>query len=355
MAFRAERRHHHRAPQRLGESTGLAAGTYSATVSVVSATPGSSAQQFGVVLKITNDPVISTNVSKLTFPYQIGQSAPATQSIRITSTTGVPLNYSASLATTSCGSWLLLNNGTNTIDGISTIPLRIYRHPRLNRRRYLRWHHHHRRHHPCHRRTRGEQPADFPVKLFVSTTAQLVLTPANLLPFTVGIGSQSPPTQSITLTSTSTDVLNYTVAFQSNTGNWLFVAPQSGTTAANGTLTVNVIPHQTHCRPIHRYHHHYRHRARAWAVADSPVTIPVTLNVTSVSLTLSATDLTFQQILGGPAPASQTVTIGSTGQTVLAYSAVANSNNAVNWLSVSPASGNTSANGTLTVSVEDPS
>ena len=76
------------------------------------------AQQFAVVLKITNDPVISTNVSKLTFPYQIGQAAPATQNVRVTSTTGVPLNYSASLATTTCGSWLLLNNGTNTVNGL---------------------------------------------------------------------------------------------------------------------------------------------------------------------------------------------------------------------------------------------
>ena len=34
------------------------------------------------------------------------------------------------------------------------------------------------------------------------------------------------------------------------------------------------------------------------------------------------------------------------------YTAVANSNSSVNWLSVSPASGNTSANGALTVSVD---
>ena len=334
--------------------TGLAAGTYSATVTVVSATPGSAQQQFQVVLKITNDPVISTNVTKLTFPYQIGQSAPATQSISVTSSTGVSLNYSASLATTSCGSWLLLNNGTNTINGLTddtlvvsiatagltaaatcdgtiTIAATI----------------------PATGAPAVNSPLTIPVKLFVSTTAQLVLTPANLLPFTVGIGSQSPPTQSITLTSTSTDVLNYTVAFQSNTGNWLFVAPQSGTTATNSVLTVNVIPTGL---TAGQYTGTITITATAAgggaAVADSPVTIPVTLNVTSVSLTLSSTDLSFQQILGGPAPASQTVNIGSSGQTVLAYSAVANSNNAVNWLSVSPANGNTSANGTLTVSVD---
>src|ERR1019366_2380844 len=88
------------------------------------------------------------------------------------------------------------------------------------------------------------------------------------------------------------------------------------------------------------------------AVADSPVVIPVTFNVTSGSLTLSTTDITFpDQSLGGPAPASKTVTIGSNGQ-ALNYSAVANSNNSVTWLAVSPASGNTSTNPTLTVSVD---
>ena len=63
-----------------------------------------------VVLKVTNDPLISASVNALSFPYQIGQSAPAAQSFKITSSTGVPLNYTASLATTTCGStWLLLS------------------------------------------------------------------------------------------------------------------------------------------------------------------------------------------------------------------------------------------------------
>jgi len=91
------------------------------------------------------------------------------------------------------------------------------------------------------------------------------------------------------------------------------------------------------------------------AVADSPVTLLVTLNVTGAtngSLTLSSSDVTFaDQVLGGPAPAPQTVTVGSTGQ-ALNYTAVANSNTSVTWLSVSPASGNTSSSGVLTLTVD---
>ena len=150
-----------RRSQSLSIPPGLAAGTYSATVTVVSATPGSSAQQFHVVLKVTNDPVISANVIKLTFPYQIGQSAPASQSIRVTSSTGVPLNYSASLATTSCGSWLLLNNGTNTINGLTDDTLVVsHRHRRPDRRATCDGTITIAATVPCDRRTRREQPAD---------------------------------------------------------------------------------------------------------------------------------------------------------------------------------------------------
>ena len=187
---------------------GLAAGTYSATVNVVSATPGSTAQQIPVVLKITNDPVISANVSTLTFPYQIGQAAPATQNVKITSTTGVPLNYTASLATHYLrASWLLLNGGSNTVNGVtddtltvsvatagfdrrppatapspSTPPIPATGAPAVNSP------HHYPGHALCfHHRTTCAHAARSSCR---SQSAS---------------GSQSPPAQNITLTSTNTD------------------------------------------------------------------------------------------------------------------------------------------------------
>jgi uncharacterized protein (TIGR03437 family) len=191
------------------------------------------------------------------------------------------------------------------------------------------------------------------VTLYVSASAQLVLTPANLQPFSAAVGAQSPGAQSITLASTSTDVLNYSVTFLGAGGNWLFAGPQNGSTSAgSNVLTVSVI---TGGLAAGAYTGTVTVTATGpggAAVADSPVVIPITLTVTSGSLTLSATDITFpDQTLGGPAPAAQTINIGSSGQ-ALNYTAVANSNNAVTWLSVSPASGNTSSNGALTVTVD---
>jgi uncharacterized protein (TIGR03437 family) len=330
---------------------GLTPGTYTATVNVTSATPGSAAQPFPVVLKVTNDPVISASVSALSFPYQIGQSTPtAAQSVKISSSTGVLLNYSASLATTNCGSaWLLLNGANNTISGSTPDTLTVSIATAglaagtctgtitINATN------------PATGAAAVNSPIAIPVTLTVSTTAQLVLTPPNPPVFTVGVGAQSPAPQNITLSSTNSDVLNYTVAFQSNNGSWLFVGPQSGSTSVNNVLTIAVI---TNGLAAGTYTGTVTVTATGpggAVVANSPIVIPITLNVTSGSLTLTPSDLSFQQTLGGPAPASQTVTIGSNGQT-LYYNALPNSSG--NWLSISPTSGNTSTSGTLTVAVD---
>jgi uncharacterized protein (TIGR03437 family) len=331
---------------------GLIAGTYSATVNVVSATPGSPTQQIPVVLKVTNDPVISASVGALSFPYQIGQSAPVARTVRIISSTGVALTYTASLATTTCGStWLLATNANNLLSGLTDDTLTVsvattglvagtcngtLTISATN---------------PATGAAAVNSPLAIPVTLTVSTTAQLVLTPPNPPVFTVGVGAPSPAPQSVTLTSTNTDILSYTVAFQSNNGNWLFVGPQSGSTSVNNPLTISVI---TGGLAANTYTGTVTLTATGpggAVVANSPIVIPITLNVTAGSLTLSTSDLSFQQTLGGPAPASQTVTLGSSGQ-ALNYTAVANSNNAVNWLSISPASGNTSTSGALTVAVD---
>ena len=332
---------------------GLPPGTYSATVNVLSATPGSTAQTFPVVLKVTNDPTITASASALSFPFQIGQTAPAAQSVKITSNTGVPLTYSVSVATTTCGStWLQAANANNSLTGVTNDTLTVSVAPgglaagtcsgsltitATN---------------PATGAAVVNSPITIGVTLFVSTTAQLVLTPASLQPFNYAQGGQLPGPQLITLTSTNSDVLSYQVTIQPQS-SWLSVNTTSGTTAANNNLLViSVNPVGPPAGTFFASVTLTATLPTGAAVADSPVVIPVTFNVTSGSLTLSTTDITFpDQSLGGPAPASKTVTIGSNGQ-ALNYSAVANSNNSVTWLAVSPASGNTSTNPTLTVSVD---
>ncbi|MCX6632634.1 MAG: hypothetical protein NTW28_33945 [Candidatus Solibacter sp.] len=173
---------------------GLAPGTYNATINVALNAVGSPAQAIPVVLKVTNDPTISASVSTLSFPYQIGQSAPATRNVKVTSSTGVPLNYSASLTTTTCGAtWLQLNGANNSISGVTDDTLTVsvvtaglvagtcdgtLTITATN---------------PATGAAAVNSPLAIPVKLYVSSTALLVLTPANPPVFTVGVGGQSPP------------------------------------------------------------------------------------------------------------------------------------------------------------------
>jgi uncharacterized protein (TIGR03437 family) len=333
---------------------GLVPGTYNATINIAPSTAGGSpSQTIPVVLKVTNDPTITASVSTLSFPYQNEQSAPvAVRSVKLTSLTGVALNYTATVATTTCGSsWLQAANANNSLAGVTDDILKVSITPpgvgptcngtiTIN----------------ATNQTTGAaalgSPLTITVTLFVSLGGQLVLTPPDPPVFTVGVGGQSPPAQTIGLTSTGTDVLTYSVAFDSNGPvNWLFVAPQGGTTSNNNALTVSVIPAGLTAGTYTGTVTITATGPGGAAVTNSPVKIPVTLNVTAGSVTLSNSNLTFAQTLGGPAPVSQIVTVGSTGQP-LNYIAVANSNNAVSWLSVSPANGNTSSSGALTVSVD---
>ena len=114
------------------DPTGLAPGTYSGSVTVRGNGAGNGPQTIPVTLNVSNDPQIVATVNgcntlsqscQVLFADQIGQVAPAAQTVNLTSSTGAALNYAATASTTTCGnSWLLLGgitsgstNGTLTI------------------------------------------------------------------------------------------------------------------------------------------------------------------------------------------------------------------------------------------------
>src|ERR1019366_5536382 len=291
------------------DPTGLVQGTYNATITIAPSSGGSPSQTIPVVLKVTNEPTITASVTELKFPYQIGQSTPAAvRSVKLTSLTGVALNYTATVATTTCGStWLQAANANNSLAGVTDDILKVSIAPAglaagtckgtitIN----------------ATNQTTGAaalgSPITIPVTLFVSTGAQLVLTPPDPPVFTVGVGGQSPPAQTITLTSTGTDVLTYTVVDFHSEGGWLSLNTVGGTTSVGNILLVSVNPTGLAARTYLGTITITATGPGGAAVANSPVSIPVTLNVTAGSLTLSPSSLTFAQTLGGPAPVAQTV------------------------------------------------
>jgi len=335
---------------------GLTPGTYSATINITPAN-SSNTQQIPVVLKVSNDPFISSTVGSMAFPFQIGQAAPAAQPFQITSSNGVTLNYTAAPATSTCGSgWLLLNGAANAVTGTTSVPAPI----------------------SVTIATTGltagtcksainitatnastgvaavNSPFSIPVTVVVDSKPMLVTVPA-ALSFAAPAGGQSPSPQTIALSSTSgTDVLNYTITGVSQGGapsTWLFASPTSGSTTSGNVITVNIFSSSLPAGSYNGTVTLAASNSSGAATANSPVVIPVGLQVTSGSLTLSATSLNFAYTVGGASPATQTVTVGSSTSNPLVFSAVPTSTPTA-WLNVTPTSGTTGSSGALTVSVD---
>ena len=350
------------------DAASLPPGIYTATITVAATTAGSIGQQLGqqipVVLKVSNDPLITSSVTEVNFPYQIFQGPPldqstgAPQKVKIGSSTAVPLNFTASLVPGACGNaWVQLNGAaipvTGTTDGSLTVSVSAASLSPTTCVGAISI--------AATNSATGaiapNSPLIVPVTLYVSSGPLLVLTPATPPVFTAVVGTQFLPPQNINLTSTSTDVLTFDTSVQQNNGAgaWLFVSPPTGTTASGNTLNISVAPGAL---TPGTYNGSVTVNATAGGapVGNSGLSIPVTLIVIVGSLGVSSPAVAFEQISGGPAPASQTVTVSSSGQ-ALNYTAVAkgtatNSNGAVTWLSVSPATGNTTTSGPLTIAAD---
>jgi hypothetical protein len=321
--------------------TGLTPGLYTGTVTVSPSGAANGPQQIPVTLRVSNDAVVTSSLSSLSFAYQTGQALPPVQSLKISSSTGAALTYTA--ATTS--TWLILGgqtsgntDGTITvqvnpsglsvgpIDGTITVTAT----------------------NPTTGAAVANSPLSIPVRLYVSNTPLLVGNPTALT-FTAQVGGAIPQAQAISLSSTSTDQLTFqTQVVTDNGGNWLFVGPGSGSTP--NTLVVSVVPSLLSGGTYTGSIRVTATTAAGAAVANSPLVIPIVLSTTQGTLAASPASLTFAQTTGGAAPAPQTIQITGAGGSAPFNIAVNAGTIAVTWLSATPASGNLP--GSVSVSVD---
>ena len=312
----------------------LGTGTYNGTVSFVA---GGVTQSISVTLSVTNNPLLVSSPTSLWFAYQIGQSFPALQTVALTSSNGAPLIYSA----TTTASWLILTgqvNGTtdssfnvsantsglsaNTYNGQIAITV-------MNQATGA-----------------ALTSVNIPVTLYVSTNALLLVTPPQPVVFTIQASSgQSSQVQSVTLASTSADVLG--LVWGQPTVTWLGVYGPPAATP--GTVGLQATPPASLPPGIYTGTVAVTATGPAGAVLDSPATIPVVLQLTSGTITVApAAGLSFSQSIAGSAPAAQAVTVSSNvpGLTFLpsAY------DGGLGWLSVSVSTGTTT--GSFNVSVD---
>ena len=223
---------------------GLAPGSYTGAVTVTGVGAGNGAQQIPVTLKVSNDPSIAANFTALALPYQLGQIQIVSQAIALSSSNGVPMNFIATAATTSCGaSWLALGSANGATPGQVTVALNpqglavgtcsgtvsiaavnaVTGAAAIN------------------------SPLVIPVNVTVSSSALLVVSPLTPAVFTAQSGGNPQGLQVFTLTSSDTDVLSFTAAGATTNGGsaWLQVSQINGSTAPGfNTLGITVQPGQ---------------------------------------------------------------------------------------------------------------
>ena len=302
------------------------AGPFHGVVAINS--PGTTGLSLPVLVTIAGTPAIQVDPSPLSFAYQLGTTAPAAETLAITSSTGATVTFTATAKTTSCGNnWIVLSQqfgatpstlnvevnksglGAGTCSGEIDISAPGASNPNVV----------------------------VPVSLLISSKP-LLQVPSSVQPFTYQIGSTTfPVAQNVQITS-STSGVNFTATAAPVSGgpNFLEVSP-NGTTPQSLMLSVNAaalnsIGPGTYSETV---------TVASAGAGNSPQTFPVTLVVNSNPiLKANVQSLNFNHQIGQTVPSSQTVTLTSTGAP-LNYQVAVNTASCPGFLSATPSTGST--------------
>ena len=296
---------------------------WAAAVNGFSGGTGTVQQAITVTAPVSN-PTLNVSPASLSFAFTTGGSTPPSQTIAVSSS-GAAITYTVSASTTTGGGWLTAT-GSGTTTGNVTVSVNA---SGLAAGTYSG---------TVSLASSGasNSPKTVPVTLTVTsaTLPTLNASPASLS-FTYQSGGATPAAQSVSLSSSGA-ALSYTIT---SSATWLSATPASGATPGSVSVSVNPagLAVNTYTGNI---------TVACSGASNCPKAIPVTLTVTSASLptlTASPLSLSFTYASGGTPPASQSVSLTSSGS-ALSYTAASTAA----WLTVTP-SGTTP--GSLSVSV----
>jgi hypothetical protein len=311
-------------------------GVHQGTI-ILSSTPASNIVSIPVVLNVTTTGAGFVNPGSLSFNYASGSSTPQTATLNVSgSATGQAFTATADQTWltifpqqgTTPGTISVLSNPTGRADGTYNANITVSF-------------------------TGLTQSQTIPVTMTIAAAPTLVVN-KDPVRFNYQIGGTAPASQrtSINVTSTGT-ALTYIATATTQTGfNWLFVTPASGSTPGALTIEVNAanLSPATYTGTVSIT------PAMAGATRQD---IPVSLTVGTVPLlgfTLNnqpTSALTFTHQFGGVPPAAQTLASVSTSTALTFFvQAVYSQSQAMNWISVNPASSTTPTGFTVTVSPE---
>ncbi|MDQ6708049.1 MAG: hypothetical protein M3Z85_19000, partial [Acidobacteriota bacterium] len=311
---------------------GLAAGTYTGTISVSSPSLGSAPLSIPLSLVVSAPPTLTISQNNVQFYYQTGQANPAQTVINLASSS-TPLGYSVTSTTASGGGWLVVGQ----TGGITPSSLTIGANPAgllpgvYNGTVTI--------------ATVGSSAPAQTINVSLTVAANPLAIPSpNSIGFTYQLGGVAPATQTVTVTSTMPGTpLNFATGFTPADGspNFLTIAQSGPATPATLTLTASTAGLTPGT---------YSGQLSIVTAGNSAVMVPVTLTVgNNPLLTFSQPAATFNFQIGTAPPVPQTLSVGSTGAP-LNFTAAASTTSGGSFLTVS--SGGTTPGttpGTLTI------
>ncbi len=177
-----------------------------------------------------------------------------------------------------------------------------------------------------------------PVVLTVSAAPQTIVVSQAGLSFATTAGGGPAPAQAIQILNSGQGVMNWTVTAQPATGNWLRVAPSTGSSDAyRGSAPQTLVATDATGLAPGRYYG--RIAVTAAQSANSPQYVSVVLNVADPAAppppAVSSSRLVFTAAAGGLDPSSQRLLVSNVGSAPLTFTS-AKITRGGNWLVADP-------------------
>ena len=185
-----------------------------------------------------------------------------------------------------------------------------------------------------------------PVTLLIAANGTITLGPAGA-EFTLPQGGAAVGATSFLVSVSGSEAVNFSTAI-TPAAPWLTVTPTSGTASGTQPATVNLVFDPTQVAALTAGTYYTTVQVTAAGAANSPQAFEVVLNVTAPTTPTTPNPspgglIFLTQSTSLTAPPAQRVSVYSGSPTTTGYQASAATNNGGNWLSVSPATGNTSS------------
>jgi uncharacterized protein (TIGR03437 family) len=323
----------------------LGAGTYSGQVTINAPSASPSSVTVPVSLTVVEVPPALLSVSPPVVTYATVQGGAATQQqVVISNAGGGTLNFGVQVAG---GSWLTAGATSGRVAPGNPALLPVTLNPQgLSAGTY--------RGSIVVRTSDGQQFSTVMVTLTVSPLTQSIVLTQTGLQFTAVSSGTAPPAQSFVVENGGLGTMSWTAVAQSvSGGNWLSVAPASGSAAAGSTNTpvgVSVNPGSLAAGTYYGLV-----RVASPGAGNSPQLVSVVLNVLAPgdlpAPTISSVGLLPVGLVGG-SPATDTTTLYNLTNQPQTFTSVVSTQDGGTWLSVRPMSGTVPAAGSMQLTVQ---